>query len=117
MDVTTIDGRDYNHGSSCSSERHEFNPRTPSKDYFPARPSPISTTLLLLEPPPPRKVSSDDVGNNSNLYFTETEENIMTSMRYKSKDLNKVRGANMAGGANRNLSEQGAEHHKVKEWM
>ena len=41
----------------------------------------------------------------------------MTSMRYKSKDLNKVRGANMAGGANRNLSEQGAEHHKVKEWM
>ena len=56
-------------------------------------------------------------GNNSNLYFTETEENIMTSMRYKSKDLNKVRGANMAGGANRNLSEQGAEHHKVKEWM
>ena len=37
-------------------------------------------------------------GNNSNLYFTETEENIITSMRYKSKDLNKVRGANMAGG-------------------
>ena len=57
------------------------------------------------------------LGNNSNLYFTETEENIMTSMRYKSKDLNKVRGANMAGGANRNLSEQGAEHHKVREWM
>ena len=39
----------------------------------------------------------------------------MTSMRYKSKDLTKVRGANMAGGANRNLSEQGAEYHQVKE--
>ena len=43
------------------------------------------------------------------------KKNIMTSMRYKSKDLTKVRGANMAGGANRNLSEQGAEHHQVKE--
>ena len=38
----------------------------------------------------------------------------MSSMRYKSKDLSKVRGANMAWGANRNLSEQGAEHHRVK---
>ena len=38
-------------------------------------------------------------------------------MRYKSKDLNRVRGAKMAGGANRYLSEQGAEHHKVKEGM
>ena len=53
-------------------------------------------------------------GGNSNLYFTETEKNIMASMRCKSRHLTKVRGANMAGGANRNLPRQGAERHMVK---